>query len=276
MQPRSIRCASAAIMVIAFATVTLLSRAEVAMAWACGSAPVVVLPSGNDVPTNAVVQVRFPSERVSLSLLGPRQETLKTASVGFGDAQVRVMGPDGLVKAMQTTVLSGAVLPSLRLSFAKPLRASSTYEVVVQIDDDAYPIGGFVTGARVDNEPPRLESIKKARLFRIKNPGYKEASGPYARVRVARAKESELTAAYEIHELADGKGPSETLRAVVASQGDFVSFGRRDVCAPTDFVFADKGKLRLGIRPLDHAGNAGPMVETTINLELAETVDSGK
>lgn len=63
---------------------------------------------------------------------------------------------------------------------------------------------------------------------------------------------------------------------MVASSGDLISFGRLDLCAPADFVFADKGKLRLGIRPLDHAGNAGPMVEKTINLELAEIVDNEK
>lgn len=261
---------------VALVTVTLSSRPEVATAWACGSSSPVVLPSGSEVPTNAVVYVRFPGESVGLSKLGPSREVLKQAHVSFADAQVRVIGPDGLVKAMQTTVLSGSVLPSLRLSFAKPLRASSSYEVVVQLDGDDYPIGGFSTGSGVDNAPPELVSIKSARLFRIKNPGYKQSSGPYARVRVTRAEGSEPPAAYEVHELADGKSPSETLRAVVASNGDFFEIGRRSVCAPTDFSFGEKGKLRLGVRPIDQAGNVGPMVEKTIDLALAEPIDNAK
>jgi hypothetical protein len=156
-----------------------------------------------------------------------------------------------------------------------PLTARTRYEVTAARADGkpAEVIGEITVGEKADETPPAWEGIERARLFHPPAHCCDCSTGDAYVVLDLRPPTDDATSAERLVWavwLGDGKGKIDFAQppvTTVAAWGSTIVLGHKSSCAPANLVFPPKGRARVGLRPLDLAGNAGKPSEIEVEIE---------
>lgn len=265
---------------------TLLALAPARVqAGTCAPPQPVVFPSEHSmrpqsVPTNVRVLVFFPGAEAMVFSTPQRftatatQVRVQGLEISLREAAQRRLagGKQDRQPVAEQTLIAGTTLPIFELRPKTPLSPNTKYQVVFRSNAREFIVQEFTTGAGIAELPVGGEEIERARYY-TEYPCVATSCAPFAEIRL-RGRSASPFYFYEVHRLGeDGEVREGTLQTIVfahpSARGMQILFGgAANGCWPDpDFKFPAHGKLRLGIRPVDLAGNRGPLLRTTLDLD---------
>lgn len=242
----------------------------------CGPVQPVIVPAGMPnpalpIPTNARVLVFFPGPEATVYST-PLRFTATATKVRFDALTIAFRDPAKRLVPGTTVEMAGTTLPTLAVRPQAPLVAHTKYQLVARANNREFVLAELRTGAGPITEAPKAAEVEQP-LYYTDYPCVSGACTPFAELRL-RNVAAPWTTLYEIHVLgADGEVHPGTLRTIVQERYDgptrrIYLGGASNGCWPQpDFSFPSAGKLLLGIRPVDLAGNQGPLVRVTLDLD---------
>jgi hypothetical protein len=219
-----------------------------------------VYPPFGTVPTNAQIRVIIPTEPSSITLLGPQNQNLAWASISSTNVPFYFLGAGAAMPA-RVRKISGT-LATLIVEPAVPFVPNATYDLVVRTTSNEgtltdFPVGRYTARSGPDVTPATLASVRSARVHHLAHAGYKEAWGPWIDLELTGAADDVGPFYYEIVDSA----------SVPLATIDSLRFGSHDVCRASEVIVETKGVMKLGVRLVDAAGNASPIVPFTADAD---------
>lgn len=232
-----------------------ITRPAPAHACSCGRPSVAVSPGAREAaPTNARVRVTY------------------EASIAVDAQSVSVRPAGGAALEVDRIVLSSADARVVELVPRQPLAAKTRHEVVAAAPGGGKPgvIGEFTTGDAADTTPPEWSGVTKAVFVKAKAVCCNCSTGdPYALLTVGEVPDAIFGVWLpDANQQLDYSKPP---LIYVSAWDDKLSLGHQSMCSAANFVFPAKTKQRLGIAPVDAAGNQGTPSEVVLDLAKPAT-----
>lgn len=246
------------------ALAAVIAPAAPAAACSCAMPSIRISPRGAGAPINATVMAWLPHggygafDKVTLSLREKRSGApVAVAYRSAGSADVGVV----------------------ELVPRHALRPNTSYEVIAAHDAALDVVGTFTTGGARATTAPAWKGVVKAGYFRaVPRCCLCMTRDPYLELRLTADDHQPLARSlaaiprYAIW-VADRNGKLDYSRPPVtylAGGTAWLSLGHPSTCSPDNFTIPHRKALKLGIRPVDLAGNLGAPSELVLDTVHAK------
>jgi hypothetical protein len=233
------------------------------IACTCAMPAVQVTPSPTDTaPLNARIRVIVPVD--------PSVSTFELAVAGKkqpkkAKKKKKKKVKKGRIVEVQRSDLRSGALWFVELAPRELLESGTRYELsMVSAGGAPAVIGEITTGQMPDQVPPAWTGVSKTELTKLTaSPGSCATGKPFA---VFQHKPEKDAAVYAVWVAEDGAAIDygKPPRAWLRDWAGTLTLGPASICTPSNLELQASGKLRVGFKALDHAGNASAPSEVTL------------
>jgi hypothetical protein len=231
------------------------------IACTCATPAVQVFPSpAEKAPLNTRIHLILPdaAEGLVFELKPPAQATTKK------DKKKKKARPEPAVELDRIEAKSGA-LWFVELAPREPLAPETRYELWMTAPGGRPAvIGEIATGVESDTTPPAWSGVGKPTWVKAPaSPGTCQTGKPHALFGHQPAADAVLYAVW----LADAAGKIDYAKPPTTWLRDWngkLALGNPSICSPSNADLPASGKLRVGLKALDHAGNLSAPSEATL------------